>query len=85
MQLNLVLWADGRASHTFLLASTSQCRLVLIEIDVGHRKNGIQKTIEFICQIKSDKSLENLIQSPDNYLYNHRNNHILLNNFSISY
>ncbi|CAF3548661.1 unnamed protein product, partial [Rotaria sp. Silwood2] len=31
-------------------------------------------------QIKSDKALENLIQSAHNYLYNHRNDHVLLNN-----
>ncbi|CAF1325600.1 unnamed protein product [Rotaria sordida] len=36
--------------------------------------------IEFMCQIKSDKLLENLIQSQDNYLYNHRNYYLLLNN-----
>ncbi|CAF4203072.1 unnamed protein product, partial [Rotaria sordida] len=54
--------ADGRACHRFLLASTGQCRFVLIEIDVGDSKN------------------ENLIQSQDNYLYNHRNYYLLLNN-----
>ncbi|CAF1448157.1 unnamed protein product [Rotaria sordida] len=67
---------NSEVKHT----STGQCRLVIIEIDVGDSKNGIEKIIKFICEIKSDKPLENLIQSLDNYLYYHRSNNILLNN-----
>ncbi|CAF1163477.1 unnamed protein product [Rotaria sordida] len=78
------LFVDCRAIQdhipSFLLTSTGQCRLVIIEIDVGDSKNGIEKIIKFICEIKSDEPLENLIQSLDNYLYYHRSNNILLNN-----
>ncbi|CAF4012761.1 unnamed protein product [Rotaria sordida] len=91
------LWGDSRARHTFLLASTDECPLVLIEIDVGDNKNGIQKSmklnivelneipedierIECIGETKSEKALENLIQSAQNYVYNHPNYHVLLNN-----
>jgi len=91
------LWGDGRASHTFLLASTDEHPLVLIEIDVGDREKGIRKSmklniielneipkttakIEFIGEIKSQTALQDLIQSAHNYVFNHSNYHVLLNN-----
>ncbi|CAF3475114.1 unnamed protein product [Rotaria socialis] len=40
------LWGDGRARHTFLLASTNEHPLVLIEIDVGDSKKGIKKSMK---------------------------------------
>lgn len=39
------LWGDARARHTFLIASTAEHPLVLIEIDVGDRKKGICKNM----------------------------------------
>ncbi|CAF2412603.1 unnamed protein product [Rotaria sp. Silwood2] len=91
------LWGDGRALHTFLLASTDEYPLVLIEIDVGDSKKGIRKSmklniieldeipkelakIEFIGEIKSQNALEKLIQSAHNYVRDHPNYHVLLNN-----
>jgi hypothetical protein len=40
------LWGDGRARHTFLLASTDEHPLVTIEIDVGDDKKGIRKSMQ---------------------------------------
>jgi hypothetical protein len=91
------LWGDGRARHTFLLASTDEHPLVMIEIDVGDDKKGIHKSmklniveldeipktlakIQFIGEIKSETALTNLIQSAQNYVSNHPNYHVLLNN-----
>jgi hypothetical protein len=91
------LWGDGRARHTFLLASTDEHPLVLIEIDVGNREKGIRKSmklniielnevpknlikLEFIGEIKSQTALKDLIQSANNYVDNHSNYHVLLNN-----
>jgi hypothetical protein len=39
------LWGDGRATHTFLIASTAERPLVMIEIDVGDREKGIHKSM----------------------------------------
>jgi len=91
------LWGDGRACHTFLLASTDEHPLVLIEIDVGDRRKGIRKSmklnitelneipkttakLEFLGEIKSQTALKDLIQSAHNYVFNHSNYHVLLNN-----
>ncbi|CAF0892531.1 unnamed protein product [Rotaria sp. Silwood1] len=91
------LWGDGRALHTFLLASTDEYSLVLIEIDVGDSEKGIHKSmklniveldeipkelarIELIGETKSPNALENLIQSAHNYVRDHPNYHVLLNN-----
>ena len=40
------LWGDGRARHTFLLASTPEHPLVLIETDLGDHSKGIQKSMK---------------------------------------
>jgi hypothetical protein len=91
------LWGDGRARHTFLLASTDEHPLVMIEIDVGDRTKGICKSmklnimelneipkslakIEFIGEIQSQTALRDLIQSANQYIHNHPNYHVLLNN-----
>jgi hypothetical protein len=91
------LWGDGRARHTFLLASTDEHPLIMIEIDVGDQEKGIRKSMklniaelneipktlvksEFIGKIKSQTALSDLIQSASNYVENHPNYHVLLNN-----
>lgn len=40
------LWGDGRARHTFLLVSTPEHPLVMIEIDLGDRSKGIHKSMK---------------------------------------
>jgi hypothetical protein len=91
------LWGDGRSRHTFLLASTDEYPLIIIEIDVGDREKGIRKSMklniaelneipqklvkcEFIGEIKSQTALNDLIRSACNYIENHPNYHVLLNN-----
>lgn len=68
------LWGDGRARHTFLLASTAEHPLVLIEIDVGDTEKGIRKSMQLnIIELneRPDKlvSIEYLghIKSPNAY------------------
>ena len=91
------LWGDGRARHTFLLASTDDHPLVMIEIDVGDVQNGIRKSMKlnivelneipktlvktvFLGQVKSETALRDLIRSADDYVKQHPNYHVLLNN-----
>ena len=40
------LWGDGRARHTFLLASTPEHPLVMIEIDLGDGSKGFHKSMK---------------------------------------
>lgn len=45
-----VLWGDGRANHTFLIASTREYPLMLIEIDVGDKEKGTKKSMHLNIQ-----------------------------------
>ena len=40
------LWGDSRARHTYLIASTDEHPLLLIEIDMGDPHNGIHKSMK---------------------------------------
>jgi hypothetical protein len=44
--IEVCLWGDSRARHTFLIASTDEYPLVMIEIDVGDNKKGIRKSMK---------------------------------------
>lgn len=44
------IWGDARAQHTCLIFATSDQRLLMIEIDVGDVKHGIQKSMKLIVQ-----------------------------------
>jgi hypothetical protein len=47
------LWGDSRSRHTFLIACTDEYPLILIEIDVGDPKHGIQKSMKLnICELE---------------------------------
>lgn len=55
------LWGDGRARHTFLLASTNEHPLVLVEIDVGDHREGIRKSMKLNI-VELNEIPENLAQ-----------------------
>ena len=40
------LWGDSRARHTYLIASTDEHPLLLIEIDMGDHRKGIRKSMK---------------------------------------
>ena len=48
--IEFILWGDGRASHTFLIASTREYPLMLIEIDVGDNEKGTRKSMRLNIQ-----------------------------------
>ena len=92
-----ILWGDSRARHTFLIVSSDEHPLLMIEIDVGDHEKGIHKSmklnileleevpstickIELIGETSSPTVVDHLIRSAQNYVQEHPNYHVLLNN-----